>query len=119
MRYIYKAQMVRIVDGDTIDFDVDLGFRIRVGLRTRLYGVDTPERGQEGWQEAIDFCKNWFFVAAEKSAEGHTLVEIYKDKGDKYGRYLADVYFIDGETRELRHLNAELVEEGLAVERVY
>ena len=41
--YRYRAKLVRVVDGDTIDLDIDLGFYIRITERVRLEGVNTPE----------------------------------------------------------------------------
>ena len=50
--YNYRAKVIRCVDGDTVDFDVDLGFKIFARIRTRLIGVDTPERGQAEYKSA-------------------------------------------------------------------
>jgi len=108
--YEYKATMVHVVDGDTIDFDVDLGVETHRLLRVRLYGVDTPERGQAGWAEATDFVKSWF------AKHGNVIqLETIKDKTEKYGRYLAMVYAPDAPISE--SLNRLLVSNGLA--RVY
>ena len=52
--YEYVARITAVVDGDTFDADVDLGFRIRVAMRFRLYGIDTPERGDPLWSRARD-----------------------------------------------------------------
>ena len=41
--YVYRAKARRIVDGDTVDMDVDLGFFVSVRIRFRLKGIDTPE----------------------------------------------------------------------------
>ena len=41
--YTYAARLVRVVDGDTVDLDIDLGFHITVRERFRLAGIDTPE----------------------------------------------------------------------------
>ena len=43
--YEYKATVDRVVDGDTVDFIVDLGFSVQMKIRGRFAGVDTPERG--------------------------------------------------------------------------
>ena len=50
--YEYRAKIKRVVDGDTVDFIVDLGFSVHITIRTRLLGVDTPERGHEDWAKA-------------------------------------------------------------------
>ena len=41
--YIYDAKILRVIDGDTFDFEIDMGFSIRIKERMRLYGIDTPE----------------------------------------------------------------------------
>ena len=41
--YTYKAKLVRVIDGDTIDAEIDLGFNVLIRQRIRLYGIDTPE----------------------------------------------------------------------------
>lgn len=93
------ATIVNAVDGDTVDVEVDLGFSVRVKHRFRLIGIDTPERGKPGWQEATDLVK------------GHVgrACRLEVTKLDKYGRYLAEV-FVDGVS-----LNKSLIEKGLAV----
>ena len=49
--YEYRAKLKRVVDGDTVDFVVDLGFHVHTTIRTRLLGVDTPERGHPDWKK--------------------------------------------------------------------
>lgn len=80
--YLYKATILLVVDGDTLDVRVDLGFRIFHEMRLRLYGVNTPERGQPGYSEARDFLLP--YVGAESSVVSHK-------PQDKYGRWLAEV----------------------------
>ena len=41
--YLYNAKLVRVIDGDTIDAVIDLGFDVWIKKRVRLYGIDTPE----------------------------------------------------------------------------
>lgn len=82
----YEAQVVNVVDGDTIDVVVDLGFKILTAQRLRLSRVDTPERGQAAFDDAKQFVK--------------TLIEnkrvvVKTHKVSKWGYYLADVT-IDG-----------------------
>ena len=50
--HIYRAKVKRVDDGDTVDFDVDLGFHISNSIRTTLLGVDTPERGHQDFAKA-------------------------------------------------------------------
>jgi micrococcal nuclease len=112
----YAAKVVRVVDGDTIYFDVDLGFFIRITIETRLRGLNTPEiRGAE--REAGLKAKAY----VEQVLPPGALVILNTYKVEKYGRYLADVYyFIGAKTREAIlgkgiHLNKELLDKGLAV----
>jgi micrococcal nuclease len=102
--------VLRWVDGDTVDLRVssvhDFGFRFRYGFtfedRFRLFGVNTPERGQPGWAEATAACVAFAPVGST------VYVETHKDSRDKYGRWLADIY-VNGSS-----LNLHLIAEGLA-----
>jgi micrococcal nuclease len=101
--YEYSATVIRWVDGDTVDLRTDLGFRMWSETRFRLYGIDTPERGQANWAEATAF-------AVGHAPIGSTVrIQTYKDP-DKYGRWLVDIYLPDG-----THLNQALIDAGLAV----
>ena len=63
--YEYRAKIKRVVDGDTVDFIVDLGFSVHITIRTRLLGVDTPERGHEDWAKATSECRRLLLSVAE------------------------------------------------------
>ena len=91
MAYTYKAHIDRVVDGDTFDVTVDLGFRITTYQRLRLIGVDTPEtRGPE----RTEGLKVKQYVT--DLIEGRDLM-IETFKVGKYGRYICQVYLSDGE----------------------
>lgn len=102
VEYRYKAKIVRWVDGDTVDLYVDLGFRQFCSTRFRLYGIDTPERGDALWSAASDFAKN----AAPAGSD--VVIDVFKD-ADKYGRWLVNIN-AKGES-----VNRALVAAGLAV----
>lgn len=85
MNYTYKATVIRWVDGDTVWLEVDLGFRMKTLNDFRLYGVDTPERGEVGYAEATGLVKSIAPAGTE------VRIVTFKDP-DKYGRWLADVY---------------------------
>lgn len=97
--YEYRARVKRIVDGDTVDFVVDLGFSVHTTIRTRLLGVDTPERGHEDWAKAKDMCQDLLYESAGiHNPHGfpvETEVIIRTSKTGKYGRWLVE---IDGVT---------------------
>lgn len=88
--YQYAAIVERIVDGDTVDFNVDLGFRTWMKGRFRLAGINTPERGQPGWAEANAF------LAEQIPIGSWVVIQTYKPPLDKYGRWLAVIW--KGET---------------------
>ena len=104
--YTYRAKYVKNYDGDTVTVDMDLGFGVWLRNQTlRLYGIDTPEmRGEEKerGKEVRDL------VAAILQDAGSIVVETFKDKAGKYGRWLA-VIWCDGE-----NLNQRLIDEGHA-----
>lgn len=98
--YEYRARVKRVVDGDTVDFVVDLGFKVKIVIRTRFKGVDTPERGHEDWAKATSKCIELLQSASDQAmmpVEG-TEVIIRTSKTGKYGRWLVE---IDGVTDEL------------------
>jgi micrococcal nuclease len=104
--YIYKAEVVKIVDGDTVDLLVDLGFGIKFKQRFRLYGINAPEmRGET--KEAGKISK----VYLQELIEEQTLfIQTFKDKQGKYGRYLATLFLGD------ICINDIMVKNGYAVE---
>lgn len=100
--YVYNATVLRWVDGDTVDLDIDLGFHVHTNSRCRLLGIDTPERGRTNWAEASAYAK--------KAAPAGTGVVIESQlSADKYGRLLVTVHVGD------RIINQSLIDAGLAV----
>lgn len=97
--YEYKAKIFNVVDGDTVDATVDLGFKVQIMQRLRLSRIDTPERGQPGYAAARDFVK--------QLVEGKDVI-IRSHKASKWGYFLADVV-IDG-----RDVAEMLLAAGLA-----
>lgn len=88
MTYEYLGNVTNVVDGDTFDITLDLGLRIVSHQRVRLYGIDTPERGQLGYVEAI--------VALRELILGKTVLARTVKPADKYGRWLASITLPDG-----------------------
>ena len=104
--YDYKATVVKIVDGDTIDVDIDLGFYMVTRQRLRINRIDTPERGQDGFHEATDRVKELCPVGSQ--------VVVSTSKAGKFGRWIAEVT-----TTYLGHeinLSDQMLLEGLAKE---
>ena len=95
--FLYKCVIQRIVDGDTVDIDIDLGFGIWIRKeRVRVAGIDTPEK------RTRDKIEKMFGLAA--TAKAHTLipegseciVRTRRDKAGKYGRTMGDFVMTDG-----------------------
>jgi endonuclease YncB( thermonuclease family) len=102
--FTYWAEVVRWVDGDTVDLRIDLGFYVTTEQRCRLLGIDTPERGKPGAAEASARVK------ALAPAGTHLLIR--SEKGaDKYGRFLVDIAGVLDDVT----INRTLVIEKLAV----
>ena len=110
--YEYKAQMLRVVDGDTVDFLVDLGFTVHVKVRARLLDVDTPEvyGVKKGSQEyaagmvASATTKQWFH---DNCPDKQCVIRTQKT--GKYDRWIATVYPPDTTAPSL---NQHLVTKG-------
>lgn len=93
--YEYKARLKSVVDGDTLDLYVDVGFRVTLTLRVRLLGVDAPEmhgvlRTSPEYARGVkarDFVIRWFSAQNREVLIART----QKDTQDKYGRWLATI----------------------------
>ena len=85
MKYEYEATVVKIIDGDTVDLAVDLGFHITLTDRFRLYGINTPETNTKEGKIAK--------AVVERLSPVGSIVKIktHKDKRGKYGRWLATI----------------------------
>jgi micrococcal nuclease len=82
--YEYNATLIRVVDGDTYWLDIDLGLDIHARFSCRLNGVNCPENSTEAGQEATAWVQQ---VLPPKFP-----IRTIKDRKEKYGRYLVDVY---------------------------
>jgi endonuclease YncB( thermonuclease family) len=87
MAWLFRVYSMIAVDGDTFYAHVDLGFGVWKRERFRLLRCNAPERGQPGWSAAKEAL-----IAATKW-DPDTYLWSRKTKRDKYGRYLADVWF--------------------------
>ena len=107
--YHYKVSLTRIIDGDTIVGDVDVGFDITLkDQNIRLLGIDAPE--MRGLEKPEGLKTKSFVIDVLTDQE----VIICSDGRDSFGRILADVFYGDIETETWTHLNKQLLEEGLA-----
>jgi len=116
-KYIYKAKLERVVDGDTVDALIDLGFDTWVKKRIRYKGIDTWESRTKDLDE-----KKLGLAAKERNKE---LLESVSSKPGyfrlrshgvgKYGRVLGELFIKDNEGIEY-NINQTLIDEGHAYE---
>ena len=101
----FQAKVRRVIDGDTLDLDIDLGFHITLSERVRLMGIDTPETRTRKLVEKADGLKAKEFVIGFV-ADGSVVIKVHGF--GKFGRPLVDLY------KGSVCLNDQLVLHGLA-----
>ena len=111
--YTYQAVVERVVDGDTLWVEIDCGFDIWVRQKLRLRGIDTPELAQEEGRQVQE--------QVEQTLNAAPRVVLSTYRPDKYGRYLADLFYLEGAQsagqilQDGHVLNGQLLEQGQAV----
>ena len=110
--YEYRIKKVlKVVDGDTIDVDIDLGFNISYTQRVRLAGIDAPEsRTKDAREKALGLEVKDKLKKAIDAAKDVVVKTELPDSSEKYGRILGWVY-LDGSAKSI---NEQLIEEGYA-----
>lgn len=104
-------QIIKIVDGDTIDVDIDLGFNISYSQRLRLAGIDTPEsRTTDKFEKSLGLESKEYLKYKFKDAKNIVVKTEKPDSSEKYGRILGWVY-LDGNTKSI---NEQMIEDGYA-----
>ena len=129
--FTYAAKLIEVIDGDTVDLLIDLGFGVHVKERCRLYGIDAPEMPTEAGKAAKAHLESLLGATGELFVATRKMTRKPKEKTDKYGRYLAVLYggnvdmFIHGDQTEssVQRMNAsinfEMVYAGHAKERYW
>ena len=107
--YEYKCKLVKVVDGDTIDIDIDLGFGVWLQKqRIRLYGIDTPEsRTSDDVEKIYGMAAKDFLIKWTNS--GGLSIKTHKDAKGKFGRILGEIWCFN------TNVNEKLIEEHHAV----
>ena len=107
--YEYRCKVVKVIDGDTVDVDIDLGFGVWMHKeRVRLFGIDTPESRTRDLEEkkyglaAKEFLIKW-------TGAGELRLKTQKDKTGKFGRILGELWTFD------TNINQKMIEEHHAV----
>ncbi len=108
--YHYRAVVDRVVDGDTVDVTLDLGFDIQMKGRVRFHGVNAPEsRTRDAVEKEAGLAAKRYVEDWISAVEGTVIIETSLDEKGKYGRILGRILDGDGEC-----LNDEMVSLGHA-----
>jgi micrococcal nuclease len=107
----FVREVTKVVDGDTIDVIIDLGFDIMFASRVRLAGIDTPEsRTTDKKEKALGLESKKFLADRLKDAKNIIIKTEKMDSSEKYGRILGWLY-VAGEGNSINH---EMIEKGYA-----
>jgi micrococcal nuclease len=107
--YEYSCRINRVIDGDSVDVCIDLGFDISFTSSVRLYGIDTPEsRTRDPDEKKCGLLAKKFLEEAVKNGK-NIIIRTQKDEKGKFGRVLGSLV-IDG-----ININHKMIEENLAV----
>ena len=107
--YEYSCRINRVIDGDSVDVCIDLGFDISFTSSVRLYGIDTPEsRTRDLDEKKCGLLAKKFLEEAVKNGK-NIIIRTQKDEKGKFGRVLGSL-IIDG-----TNINHKMIEENLAV----
>ena len=107
--YEYSCRINRVIDGDSVDVCIDLGFDISFTSSVRLYGIDTPEsRTRDPQEKKCGLLSKKFLEEAVKNGK-NIIIRTQKDEKGKFGRVLGSL-IIDG-----TNINHKMIEENLAV----
>ena len=112
--YEYRCKVLKIIDGDTVDVDIDLGFGVWLrNERVRLFGIDTPESRTRDAEEKV------FGLLAKDFLKDHLgkecTLKTRKDEKGKFGRILGEFKVYDHVTDREMTVNDLMIREGHAV----
>lgn len=110
----YRARPQRVIDGDTVDLTIDLGFRIHHNIRVRLAGINAPEtRGpnKEDGNQATDHLRTLIHKGI-----GDWPILIETEKTGKYGRWIGTLHYYDPNRNHLVNINQAMIKSGHAEE---
>jgi len=117
--YTYNVRLLKVVDGDTVDFIIDLGFSVSTKQRFRLWGINAPESRTRDKDEKVKGLKSKKWLKQKLKAMKNIQIVTHKnakgkDAKGKFGRYLAQI--LDSDPSVDKTLNEQMVDKGLAVE---
>jgi len=107
--YEYQANVIEVLDGDTITVTIDLGFKLTYSTPVRFFGINAPEVHSTNAKEKSDGLKAKAKLTELLAGKIVTLRTVKPN--DKYGRYLADVYLSGGGLQE-KSVNQQMIDLG-------
>lgn len=108
--YEYRCIILKVVDGDTVDVDIDLGFGVWMrNERVRFMGIDTPESRTSDQEEKVFGLYAKKYVLEKMPVGSMQVLKTFKDDKGKFGRILGD-FIIDGKS-----LIETMIEENVGV----
>jgi len=111
MYQYYVREIKSVVDGDTIDVVIDLGFNVLFEQRVRLAGIDTPEsRTSDKMEKALGLESKEYLKKHLKEAKSVVIKTEKMDSSEKYGRILGWLY-VNGDTESV---NDKMINDGYA-----
>lgn len=116
-RFFYAAEVKKVIDGDTFDCVIDLGFDVLIKSRVRLYGLNTPESRTKDAAEKEMGLKAKAYATDWLTRHKFVYIKTVLDKTEKYGRTLANVYSSPNvEDPTTACLNTDMLQSGNARE---
>jgi len=114
--YYYRGKTFNVVDGDTADIIIYMGFNISMVRRVRMYGINAPEMTGEEHERGVEAKNHLKGLIGDKDI----ILRSIDDKNDKYGRILAVIYVNDynetkGLSNQLINVNMRMLEDEQAV----
>lgn len=107
----YVRELKKVVDGDTIDVVIDLGFNVLFEQRVRLAGIDTPEsRTSDKFEKTLGIESKEYLKKHFKDAKSIVIKTEKMDSSEKYGRILGWIYIND----DTESLNDKMINDGYA-----
>ena len=114
----YRVEIVKVVDGDTVDVDIDLGFGIWMkNERVRLFGIDTPESRTRDLEEK-KYGKAAKAYLVDKLNSGKPILKTFKDGVGKYGRILGE-FWVEEVAEESENITVKTNINQLMIEEHY
>ena len=115
--YEYNVRIDRVVDGDTVDCWIDLGYNLQIHKRIRFAGVNAPEtRTRDKEEKKRGFiAKNWLIDKIDPKVVGSSKEIILKSyEYGKYGRVIGELFIVSGSRNQ--SINKMMLAEGLVTE---